>query len=134
MAALGRQLRRLGKHSVIYGLGGLVSRVLAVLLLPLYTRYLSKGDYGEVETLIAAMAVLTILLRFGISNAFFRFYFDTPDPDKRITVLRTSFWFTMTMATAGLAVGVVLAPQISHLLFGNGGEANLVRAAFVGLW
>ena len=134
MPALGTQLKRLGKHSVIYGLGGLVSRVLAVLLLPLYTRYLSKGDYGEVETLIAAMAVLTILLRFGISNAFFRFYFDTPDPDKRITVLRTSFWFTMTMATAGLAVGVVLAPQISHLLFGNGNEANLVRAAFVGLW
>ena len=29
---LGAQLTRLGKHSVIYGLGGLVSRVLAVLL------------------------------------------------------------------------------------------------------
>ena len=134
MPQLGSQLKRLGKHSIVYGLGGLISRVLAVLLLPLYTRYLSRSDYGEVEILIAATAVLSILLRFGISNAFFRFYFDTPDPDKRITVLRTSFWFTMTMATAGLAVGVVLAPQISHLLFGNSHEANLVRAAFVGLW
>ena len=134
MPQLGSQLKRLGKHSIVYGLGGLISRVLAVLLLPLYTRYLSRSDYGEVEILIAATAVLSILLRFGISNAFFRFYFDTPDPDKRITVLRTAFWFTMTMATAGLAVGVVLAPQISHLLFGNSHEANLVRAAFVGLW
>ena len=51
MTALGGQLKRLGKHSAIYGLGGLVSRILAVFLLPLYTRYLSPSDYGEVETL-----------------------------------------------------------------------------------
>ena len=40
------QLRRLGRHSAIYGLGGLVSRILAVLLLPLYTRYLDPADFG----------------------------------------------------------------------------------------
>ena len=48
--ALGAELKRLGKHSAIYGLGGLVSRILAVLFLPLYTRYLSTSDYGKVET------------------------------------------------------------------------------------
>jgi len=134
MPQLGSQLKRLGRHSIVYGLGGLVSRILAVLLLPLYTRYLSTSDYGKVEILIAATAVLAILLQFGISNAFFRFYFDTPDPARRITVLRTSFWFTMTTATAGLVVGLALAPQISHVLFASGSEANLVRASFVGLW
>jgi len=131
---LASQLKRLGKHSVIYGLGGLVSRILAVLLLPLYTRYLTPSDYGKVETLVAATAVLVIVLRFGISNAFFRFYFDTPDVAGRLAVLRTSFWFTMTMATAGLAAGALLAPEISRLLFGNAHAVNLVRAAFVGLW
>ena len=35
---LGAQLSRLGRHSVVYGLGGLVSRILAVLLLPLFSR------------------------------------------------------------------------------------------------
>ena len=100
--ALSGQLSRLGKQSAIYGLGGLVSRILAVLLLPLYTRYLSTGDYGEIETLIALVTVLTIILRFGISSAFFRFYFDADDHDGRRLVLRTSFWFTMTMATLGL--------------------------------
>ena len=45
MGGLGAQLRRLGRHSAIYGIGGLVSRVIAVLLLPLYTRYLSPVSY-----------------------------------------------------------------------------------------
>ncbi len=132
--ALGAQLRRLGKHSAIYGLGGLVSRILAVLLLPLYTRYLSPSDYGKVETLIALTTVIGIALRMGIHSAFFRFYFDSPDPGARRLVLRTSFWFTMAMATAGLAGGLLLAAPIADLLFGSTDDSELVMAAFVGLW
>jgi O-antigen/teichoic acid export membrane protein len=127
-------LRRLAKHSAIYGLGGLVSRILAVLLLPLYTSYLEPEDYGRVEVLIALTAVLVTLLRGGMSSAFFRFYFDSREPADRVRVLRTSFWFTMTMATAGLIAGQVLASPIAAALSLGDGQENLVRAAFVGLW
>ncbi len=132
--AVGSQLRRLGTQTAIYGLGRLVSPILAVAFLRLYTHYLSRADYGRIEILIALTTVLAIVLRMGISSAFFRFYFDSEDPVDRRTVLRTSFWFTMAMATLGLAAGVVLAGPISSLLFDSGGGANLVRAAFVGLW
>jgi len=132
--ALSGQLKRLGKHSAIYGLGGLVSRILAVLLLPLYTHYLSTSDYGQIETLIALVTVLTIVLQFGIGSAFFRFYFDADDHDGRRLVLRTSFWFTMTMATLGLVVLVGFAAPIAEWLFDDASAANLVRASAVALW
>jgi O-antigen/teichoic acid export membrane protein len=132
--ALGGQLKRLARHSAIYGIGGLVSRILAVLLLPLYTHYLSDADYGRIETLVAASTVLVIVLRMGISSAFFRFYFDSADPERRTLVVRTSFWFTMAMATLGLVLGLVLAPQIADALNLGGHSDNLVRAAAVGLW
>jgi O-antigen/teichoic acid export membrane protein len=134
MSSLGGQLKRLGKHSVIYGLGGLISRILAVILLPLYTRYLSPSDYGKVETLIALTTVIGIALSAGIGSAFFRFYFDSPEPAARRRVLRTSFWFIMGTATLGLVVGVALAGEISQLLFGTSKDAELVAASFVGLW
>jgi O-antigen/teichoic acid export membrane protein len=132
--ALGRELRRLGKHSLIYGLGGLVSRILAVLLLPLYTRYLSPSDYGKVETLIAFTVVIGIVLRMGITSALFRFYFDSPEPEQRRLVLRTSFWFTMSTATVGLIAGLALSPDIAELLFGSPDDWELVAASFVNLW
>jgi len=131
---LAAEIRRLAKHSAIYGLGGLVSRILAVLLLPLYTRYLTPADYGAVETVVALSAVLVTVLRLGISSAFFRFYFDSQDSAHRLLVVRTSFWFTMTMATAGLAAGLALAEPISQALFATGERQWLVRAAFVALW
>jgi O-antigen/teichoic acid export membrane protein len=132
--ALRVELKRLGKHSAIYGLGGLVSRILAVLLLPLYTRYLSPSDYGKVETLIALTTVAGIALRMGIHAAFFRFYFDSSEPEHRRLVLRTCFWFTMATATAGMLGGILLSGAIADVLFGSADDAELVAASFVGLW
>jgi O-antigen/teichoic acid export membrane protein len=130
---LGAQIKRLVKQSAIYGLGGIVSRLLAVLLLPLYTSYLGTTGFGKIETIVALTTVLVVVLRLGISSAFFRFYFDSPDPERRTLVVRTSFWFTMTMATAGLVAGFVLATPLAHLLR-LGDDRWLVRAGFVGLW
>ena len=130
---LGHELKRLARHTAVYGLGGLVSRILAVLLLPLYTSYLPTAAYGQVETLTAASAVAVIVLRMGISGAFFRFYFDHKDAARRLGVVRTSFWFTMASATTGLVLAVVFAPQLSHLLQ-LGDHPDLVRAAAVGFW
>ena len=130
---LGQELKRLARHSVIYGLGGLVSRILAVLLLPLYTSYLAPGSFGRVEILTSASAVAVIVLRMGISTAFFRFYFDHKDAVRRLAVVRTSFWFTMTMATVGLVLALVFAGPVAHALQ-IGDHANLVRAAAIGFW
>jgi O-antigen/teichoic acid export membrane protein len=130
---LSHELMRLARHSVIYGLGGLVSRILAVLLLPLYTSYLAPGSYGRVEILTSASAVAVIVLRMGVSTAFFRFYFDYKDAARRLVVVRTSFWFTMAMATAGLVLAVAFASPLSHLLQ-LGDHPGLVRAAAIGFW
>jgi O-antigen/teichoic acid export membrane protein len=130
---LGQELQRLARHSAIYGLGGLVSRILATLLLPLYTNYLPAGAYGRVEVITSATAVLSIVLQMGISSAFFRFYFDAKEPPEKLTVVRTSFWFTMAMSSLGLVLGLVFAAPFSHWL-GLGHDPNLVRAGAVGLW
>jgi O-antigen/teichoic acid export membrane protein len=131
--SLAFQMRRLARHSAIYGVGGLVSRILATILLPLYTHYLPTGAFGQVEIVTAATAVLAIVLQLGISSAFFRFYFDAKEKTEKLTVVRTSFWFTMGAATLGLVLGVVFAGPISHWI-GLGHEPWLVRAGAVGLW
>jgi O-antigen/teichoic acid export membrane protein len=126
-------MRRLARHSAIYGLGGILSRLLAVLLLPLYTSYLGTAGFGKIETVTALTTVLVIVLGAGISSAFFRFYFDTKDEAQRVLVVRTTFWFTMATATVGLALGLAFAGPISHLLR-LGDDPWLIRAAAVGLW
>jgi O-antigen/teichoic acid export membrane protein len=128
------RLKELLRHSAIYGLGSIVARILAVLLLPLYTRYLSPGDYGLIETLIALSAVLTALVAQAMKSAFFRFYFDSPVEARRLLVVRTAFWYVLAASTAVLVAGIVLAGPISWVLFHTHSHRNLVIAAFIGLW
>ncbi|MFL5929075.1 MAG: oligosaccharide flippase family protein [Gaiellaceae bacterium] len=131
--SLAFQIRRLARHSAIYGIGGILSRVLAVLLLPLYTSYLGTAGFGKIELVTALNTVLMIVLSAGISSAFFRFYFDSKDESRRTLIVRTAFWFTMTMATIGLVLGAAFATPITHAL-GLGDDPWLIRAAAVGLW
>jgi O-antigen/teichoic acid export membrane protein len=131
--SLAFQIRRLARHSAIYGLGGILSRLLAVFLLPLYTSYLGTKGFGKIEIITALTTVLVIVLSAGISSAFFRFYFDSQDPERRLAVVRTTFWFTMAMATVGLLIGCLFASPIAHLLK-LGDDPWLVRAGAVSLW
>jgi O-antigen/teichoic acid export membrane protein len=128
------RIKELLRHSAVYGLGTLVARLLAVLLLPLYTRYLKPEDYGDIAVLLALIAVLTTLAQLGMKGAFFRFYFDSRDPAYRVRLVRTAFWFTIASSTAVLLAGLALAGGISTLLFDTSEHADLVRAAFVALW
>jgi O-antigen/teichoic acid export membrane protein len=128
------RLKELFRHSAIYGLGSIVARILGVLLLPLYTRYLSPSDYGLIETLVALSAVLSALVAQAMKSAFFRFYFDSAQPERRLLVVRTAFWYVMAASTAVLIAGVALSQPISWVLFHTRSHDGLVIAAFVGLW
>jgi O-antigen/teichoic acid export membrane protein len=128
------RLKELFRHSAVYGLGSIVARVLGVLLLPLYTRYLSPSDYGLIETLVALTAVLSALVAQAMKSAFFRFYFDSAEQHGRLLVVRTAFWYVMAASTAVLVAGISAAQPISWLLFHTDSHAGLVIAAFIGLW
>ena len=46
-----KELSRLCKNSLIYGIGGALNRFIGLLLLPFFTRVLSPEDYGIVALL-----------------------------------------------------------------------------------
>lgn len=66
-------LKKLAGQTAIYGLSSIVGRLLNYLLVPLYTRYFTTAEYGEVTTLYAYVAFLVVILTYGMETAFFRF-------------------------------------------------------------
>jgi O-antigen/teichoic acid export membrane protein len=140
--SLASQLFELSRHSVIYGIGGLVSRFLAVLMLPLYTSYVSVGDYGRIELLMSVMAVGVVVIRGGANFGFIRFYFLDKASEYQRRLIRTVFWAQMGYSTLALALCVIFASEIARLLNVNwrpganlqGSGTSLVVATAVLLW
>ncbi len=124
-------LRRLATTGAAYTASSVLSKLIAVALLPLYTRYLAPADYGAAEVLIVAVIATSIVIRLGIIEALLRFYYARgEDPDE---VVRTGFASLFWTATAGLAIALPLAGPISELLLDRS-EPELARIAIFGLW
>ncbi len=67
-------LRRLATTGAAYTAASIISKLIAVALLPLYTRYLSPADYGAAEVMFSAVVAVSIVIRLGVVEALLRFY------------------------------------------------------------
>jgi O-antigen/teichoic acid export membrane protein len=130
-------LRRLATTGAAYTAASIASKVIAVALLPLYTRYLTKADYGAAEVLFAAVVSASIVVRFGLIEAILRFYYrEDEDPAE---VVKSSFAGLFWLSTLGALVLLPFAGPISEALLPEpealGASApDLVRIAIGGLW
>ena len=68
-------MKSLAKDTTIYGLSSIVGRFLNYLLVPLYTRVIdaASGGFGIVTNLYGYVAMLLVILTFGMETTFFRF-------------------------------------------------------------
>jgi O-antigen/teichoic acid export membrane protein len=138
-------LRRLATTGAAYTAASIFSKLIAVALLPLYTRYLTTADYGAAEVMFAAVVSASILVRLGLIEAVLRFYYkDGEDPDR---VLSTSFAALFWFSTAAVLVALPFAGLISEALLPEpagldpreavawpGDAADLARISIAGLW
>ncbi len=66
------QLKRLATSGLAYQAASLLAAFLALFTLPLYTRHLTEAEFGYAETLLTLVILTSILLRFGMGEAFVR--------------------------------------------------------------
>ena len=124
-------LRRLATTGAAYTAASVLSKLIAVALLPLYTRYLTPADYGAAEVMFAAVVSASIIVRFGTIEALLRFYYkDDEDP---AAVVATSFAALFWFSTAAALIALPFARPISEALLDRP-AADLARISIGGLW
>lgn len=124
-------LRRLASTGAAYTAASIISKLIAVALLPLYTRFLSPADYGAAEVMFAAVVAVSIVIRLGVIEALLRFYYKTDEHPGE--VVATSFASLFWAGTLSAIVLMPFAGPISNLLLGTT-EVELARVAIAGLW
>ncbi|MCA9084966.1 MAG: lipopolysaccharide biosynthesis protein [Planctomycetaceae bacterium] len=90
-----KPVRDLLKHSSIYMIGQILTRMASVLLLPFYTHVLTPADYGVTAILDLTAAILATLIAGGMNSAITRHHFDDDDEQHRDQV----WWTAITMVT-----------------------------------
>jgi O-antigen/teichoic acid export membrane protein len=120
-------LKNLGKHSVVYGVGDLLSKSIGFLLIPLYTHYLSPEQYGTLDLLDLTSYIIGLFLAMGLAEAISRFYYDE-DSDQVISAALGTILLACFIALLFLIPG---ANRISVIVFGESSFARLFKIVFL---
>lgn len=74
--------------------------MLSFILVPLYTKVMPPGSYGEVTLIFAWFAIFNVVLAYGMETAFFRYYSSDHNKEKvvstsLISITATTFLFAL---------------------------------------
>ncbi len=109
-------MKRLAKDTAIYGISSIVGKFLNWLLVPLYARVLSgTSDFGIFTNLYAWVALLVVLLTYGMETGFFRFINKKEEQDPMRVYSTVLFSVGSTSLLFLLLVFTFLTP-LNHLL------------------
>ena len=121
------KLKSTAKSSFIYGIGNLSTKLIGLILLPLYTRVLPVGEFGMLAMLETTSQILITLFGLSLYNAFLRWYWE-----KEYSELRKSLFFTvlvfLTFVVALMAVSLISTSKtLATFLLNNSQDYQLIR-------
>jgi O-antigen/teichoic acid export membrane protein len=124
------RMRQLAAHSFVYGLAGVLTKLVGIILLPVYAHYVTPAEFGEIELVLVTVTLAAIVLRLGLLAGMFRFVFDF-EPDARRSTIQTVFTSILGLSTFGLLVGLALVGPIADVMEV---PRELVLIGLFGLW
>ena len=126
-------LKRLMRALAAYQVADVVSKFIAILLLPVYTRYINPAGYGVVELLGNGVIFISIVIRFGMIEAFLRYYFADQSQEHRDALVRRATVFLLVATTIAAAVLAAAAVPLSRVVLSHR-DPTTFRIAVLGLW
>jgi O-antigen/teichoic acid export membrane protein len=104
-------------NALIYGIGSTAGQIVAAILLPLYTHYLSPAEYGVLELLERTGGIVVLLLLgHGIRMATFSFYCQTKTHRERQQTFSTITCVLAVLLLLGGVGGALLSPWLASVL------------------
>ena len=81
------------KDVIIYTLGVLLSRGIALIIVPIYIGYITTEEFGRIDLINQITNFIILISCLEISQGLSRYFYDSNDKD-RIIYIKSAFWFS----------------------------------------
>ena len=122
-------LKEISGHSLLYMFGTMASMICSIFLLPLYTRFLTKADYGILEITDTIYALMIILLMNGLGQSIAKLFNDAPNATEQKSVFGTIFWSSIFLGLIWGCLLYIFREQVGKIAFGSTLYTNQVTAS-----
>lgn len=109
----GNQFGKIAKYGAFTFISSIIMKASKVLLLPVYSRYLSTAEYGLLGGINSIKDFVQIFIGLYVGNSFRRFFFEEKKSAETVTVIfSTIFWFVLIWGTLLVCFLLLLSPWI----------------------
>ncbi|MEE4258702.1 MAG: oligosaccharide flippase family protein [Bacteroidales bacterium] len=121
-------IKRLAGETAVYGLGTIVPRLLNYFLVPFYTRIFDESAYGQITELYAWVAIVMVVLTYGMETAFFRYANQEKDANKVFNTATTSLLITSLVF---IVIVMLCLGDIATAIQYQGNSEYIILLAFI---
>jgi len=124
-----KSIKRLTKHSAIYGLGHILNRSIGFILTPIHTNYLDPDIIGTAALLFSSLAMLNVLFGYGMDVAFLRYFILEKSTEARKKLFSTAFYMILSTGIVFSILIFLNSELISKIIFETDAYPGLIKMA-----
>ena len=124
-------MQKLGKHTIIYGFGYVLTRLIPFFLTPFYTNVFEPNEFGIISLVFVDIAFMNVIYRYGIDSAFLRFFSKKGGEFSKSSVFSTAI---TTLIVTGIFFSTCIyffSDSIASILPGLDGYGVFVKYAAI---
>ena len=128
------RFKQIGKDSLVYGIGGVMSKAIGFFLLPVYTRIFSPADYGTIEMLTVLNGLLGAILVMGMDSAQSFYFFEQKKAgeNEQARVVTAILQWRISWGSGIVVLATLVSPLLNQYFFNGQLSWEYFVIAFVG--
>ena len=107
------------KHTLMYGFSIALMKGVSLIMLPIFTYFLTADDFGRLEIISSLAVIGSILVGMGLEATLFRFVSESEDPTERKRIAANIFSLAIFIGLCAALCGWYLASIVTNYLPGN---------------
>lgn len=121
------RFKLLVSNLLVYGVGGVVSKAIPLIMVPIITRLMPNTSYYGISDLCTTVIQLfTAFAVIGMYDAMYRYFFEKEDKQYKMEICSTALFFTILTSIIVSAIMVAFNGLLSSAFFSNSNYGNLV--------
>ncbi|NDP26338.1 MAG: lipopolysaccharide biosynthesis protein [Flavobacterium sp.] len=121
-------MREFFKSFFLLGIATTIEKIIAFLLLPIYTRYFDISEYGVIDLIIVTISIVSIFAELQLETALQRYYYDYEGAEKR-RLISTNFIVITSLSLLLTCLLFYFSEEVSLLVFDKVDYSPLVELA-----
>ena len=110
-------LKKLSKNTLVYTIGNIALRASAFILLPLYSHFLTKNDFGILQTLLFTIQIMITLIDVGVRTSLVRFLHESEKDNTLKKLLGSALTINLFTGIILILISItLLLPVFSYFI------------------